>query len=171
MSEQDGPGPLDRLVPVVYDELRRLARRQLAGHQRGLLDTTTLVHEVYLKLARQGQIPPDSRSHFLGIAARAMRQIVVDFARRRGAQKRGGEQPDLSLDAQTIAVEAEAEKVLALNDALGRLAEIDPRLIRVVECRFFAGLSEEETAAALDVSTRTVQRDWMRARAWLQTQL
>ncbi|HVS02415.1 MAG TPA: ECF-type sigma factor [Thermoanaerobaculia bacterium] len=164
-------GALDRLVPLVYDDLRRLARRQLAGHRRGHLDTTALVHEVYLKLVDQTRIPGESRRHFLAVAARAMRQVVVDFARRRQARKRGGEQVHLTLDAATVAVEEEAEMLLALDEALRRLGELDPRLIRVVECRFFAGLSEEETAGALALSTRTVQRDWTRARAWLQAQL
>lgn len=162
---------LERLIPLIYDDLRRIARRQLAGHRRGLLDTTGLVHEAYLKLADQRALPGESRRHFLAVAARAMRQVVIDFARRRTADKRGGDLTHLTLETAALAVEAEAERLLVLDQALGRLAELDQRLIQVVECRFFAGLSEEETAGVLDVSTRTVQRDWAKARAWLQVQL
>jgi RNA polymerase sigma factor (TIGR02999 family) len=162
---------LDRLVPLIYDDLRRLARRQLAGHQRGQLDTTALVHEAYLKLADQESLPGESRRHFLAIAARAMRQVVVDFARRRQARKRGGDAVRIPLEALELAVTGEVETLLDLDQALSRLAAFDRRLVSVVECRFFAGLSEEETAEALAVSARTVQRDWLKARAWLQREI
>jgi RNA polymerase sigma factor (TIGR02999 family) len=162
----------ERMVPLVYEDLRRIARRQLGrGNPDGVLQTTGLVHECYLKLVDQEEADWQDRAHFLAVAARAMRQVVVDHARRRGAAKRGSGRRQTTLDDGLIAVDAQAEWLLALDQALTRLAEREPRLARVVECRFFAGLSEEETAAALDVSLRTAQRDWMRARAWLQEEL
>lgn len=162
----------DRLVPLVYDDLRRIARRQLGrGNPDGVLDTTSLVHESYLKLVDGSRVDWQDRSHFLGVAARAMRQVVIAYARKRGAAKRGGGSLQTTLDEGHIAVDGQAEWLVALDAALERLGGKNPRLARVVECRFFAGLSEEETAAALDVSLRTAQRDWMRARAWLQEEL
>lgn len=156
------------MMPLVYDDLRRIARNRLAGHRRGQLDTTGLVHEAYLRLVDQTEAPWESRAHFFAVAARAMRQIVVDFARRRRASKRGGSKIRVSLEETEIAVGEEAERLVLLDEALDRLAEVGVRMTRVVECRFFAGLTEEETAQALDVSLRTVQRDWKKARAWLK---
>jgi RNA polymerase sigma factor (TIGR02999 family) len=165
-------GALDRLVPLIYDDLRRLARRQLARRgPRRTLDTTALVHEAYLKFAGLQGLEWKDRGHFFAVAARVMRHVLIDYARGRRCQKRGGGQPHLTLDESRIAVEQEAEQILALDEALSRLAGQEERLARVVECRFFAGLSEAETAAALDVSERTVQRDWERARAWLKKEL
>ena len=165
-------GALDRLVPLMYDDLRRLARRQLAGRgPRRTLDTTALVHEAYLKFAAVPGAQWKDRGHFFAVAARAMRHVLIDYAKRRRRQKRGGGEKPLTLDEARIAVEQEAEQMLALNAALDRLAAQEERLARVVECRFFAGLSEAETAAALEVSERTVQRDWERARAWLRLEL
>jgi RNA polymerase sigma factor (TIGR02999 family) len=163
----------DRLVPMVYDDLRRIARRQLGrGNPDGVLDTTSLVHESYLKLVDGGRVDWQDRAHFLGVAARAMRQVVITYARRRGAAKRGGGSHQTTLDeGHHIAIDSQAEWLLALDAALERLGANNPRLARVIECRFFAGLSEEETATALGVSLRTAQRDWMRARAWLQEEL
>lgn len=169
----------DRLVPMVYDDLRRIARRQLnrGSNPDRVLDTTGLVHESYLKLVDGGRVDWQDRGHFLGVAARAMRQVVIGYARRQGAAKRGAGSQQTTLDEGMIAVGAigaidgQAEWLLALDAALGRLGEKNPRLAQVVECRFFAGLSEEETASALGVSLRTAQRDWMRARAWLQEEL
>ena len=162
----------DRILPMVYDDLRRIARGRLGrGKPDQVLDTTSLVHESYLKMVGQDGADYQDRGHCLAVAARAMRQVVVDFARRRGAAKRGSGRRQTTLDDGLIAVDAQAEWLLALDQALTRLGEREPRLARVVECRFFAGLSEEETAAALDVSLRTAQRDWMRARAWLQEEL
>ena len=166
----------DRLVPMVYDDLRRIARRQLnrGSNPDRVLDTTGLVHESYLKLVDGSRVDWQDRGHFLGVAARAMRQVVIGYARRQGAAKRGAGGQQTTLDEGMIAVGAvdgQAEWLLALDDALGRLGEKNPRLAQVVECRFFAGLSEEETASAMGVSLRTAQRDWMRARAWLQEEL
>jgi RNA polymerase sigma factor (TIGR02999 family) len=161
----------DQLLPMVYDDLRRIARRQLRSQPGQTLDTTSLVHESYLKMVDQRKADWQSRIHFLAVAARAMRQVIISYARRRGAAKRGAGSIRETLDEGRIAVADQAEQLLALDQALNRLAERDERLVRVVECRFFAGLKEEETAEALGVSLRTVQRDWMRARAWLREEL
>lgn len=162
----------DRLMPIVYDELRRIARgymrRERPGHTLG---TTGLVHEVYIKLVDLDRIQYRSRGHFFAIAAQAMRHILVNHAQRRNAQKRGGGQPTLPLDDVVVLSERQATQLLDLDDALGRLAEMNDRQSRVVECRFFAGLTIEETALALDVSTATVKRDWTAARAWLNRTL
>ena len=170
-AHRDGtPGAFDRLVELVYPELRHVARRQLRRDRRDgrQLDTTSLVHETYLKLVDQAQIGARDRQHFLAVAARAMRQVIVDHARGRRASKRGAGADHLPLDDRYLAVERQAEHVLAINDALAQLAIVDPRLLQVVECRFFAGYSEQETADALDVSARTVERAWVRAKAWLR---
>ena len=165
-------GAFDRLVPLVYDDLRRIARRQMRGSRRGeTLDTTGLVHEVYLKMVDQSKISLNDRSHFLAVSARAMRQVVISYARKRSAAKRGGGDMPVTLDEGQIAIDRQAEQLLALDEALDRLAARDERLARVVECRFFAGLSEQETADVLGVSLRTAQRDWLRARAWLREEL
>jgi RNA polymerase sigma factor (TIGR02999 family) len=163
----------DRLVPIVYDELRRLARRQLYRGPRGgqTLNTTGLVHEAWLRLVDQSQAEWQDRGHFLAVAARAMRQITIDHARRRLAAKRGGGAPREQLDESRLPGAQRAEWLLALEEALEHLARHNERLVRVVECRFFAGFSEEETAEALGVSLRTAQRDWLRARAWLREEL
>lgn len=162
----------DRLVPLVYDDLRRVARRQLRGGRRGaLLDTTALVHEVWFKLSDGRGAGWADRGHFLAVSARAMRQVLVDDARRRRAGKRGGGRPDDTLDDGRLAAEGNPLQVLAVDQALDRLEARSPRLARVVECRFFAGLDEVETAEALGVSLRTVQREWVRARAWLREDL
>jgi RNA polymerase sigma factor (TIGR02999 family) len=162
----------DRLVPLVYEDLRRVARGQLRKGGRGaLLDTTALVHEVWFKLVDGRDVSWQDRGHFLAVSARAMRQVVVDQARRQGAAKRGGGEVHAVLDEGRVAAAEDAFQVLAIDQALDRLAARSPRLARVVECRFFAGLGEEETAEALGVSLRTVQREWMRARAWLREDL
>ena len=166
-------GAFDRLVPLVYDDLRRIARRQLSRHETdAVLDTTGLVHESYLKLVHQRHGDFEGRAHFLNVAARAMRQVIIDHARRRLADKRGGNLIRTALRTGLISTEeGRAEWLLALDAALTRLGEKSPRLARVVECRFFANLSEEETADALQISLRTAQRDWMKARAWLREEL
>ncbi len=166
----------DRLVPLVYEDLRRIARRHLRGAPSGrTLNTTGLVHEAYLKLVDQSRAEFVDRGHFLAVAACAMRQIVISNARRRSAAKRGGGERAVTLEEERIVAGSAAaddpDWLLALDRALSRLGERNERLARVVECRFFAGLSEEETAQALDVSLRTAQRDWMRARAWLKEEL
>lgn len=162
----------ERLVPLVYQDLRRIAHRQLARHRPGsTLDTTALVHETYLKLVDQTRGSAVDRSHFFALSARAMRQIIVDYARRRHAAKRGGGKVPVTLDRVQVPVEEQAELVLAIDGALERLTALNERLTRVFECRFFVGLTEEETADALDLSLRTVQRDWMKSKAWLRTEL
>lgn len=160
------------LFARVYDELRRLASGQLRGGRGSVtLQTTALVHEAYLRLvgASGGEI--HDRAHLLAVAATAMRQIVVDHARRRGAAKRGGDAVRVELADSDAAVASSLAEVLAVDAALERLATLDPRLARTVEMRFFAGLSVAEVALALDVSERTVKRDWRTARAFLHREL
>ncbi len=162
----------DQLVPVVYDELRRIARNHLRRTNRGAtLDTTGLVHEAYLKLAGQKGMRVEDRGHFLAIAASAMRQIIISRARSRLAAKRGGGEVPTTFDEERVGSDAQAEWLLDLDRALTMLRERDERIARTVECRFFAGLNEEETAQALGVSLRTAQRNWMRARAWIRSEL
>ncbi len=158
----------DHLLPLVYDELRRLAarffRRETAGHT---LQPTALVHEAYCHLAPQMRARWQSREHFIAVAAQAMRRILVNHAQRRQAAKRGGCWRRVSLDATDLQGEPRVLDLLALDEALTRLETLDARQARVVEMRFFAGLSVEETARVLDVSPRTVEIDWRMARAWL----
>jgi len=165
------PGAAARLMPLVYDELRALARRQIAGRGGETLRTTALVHEAYLKLGRKSRLAVEDRRHFFAVAAKAMRQLVVDRARRRAATKRGGTDRPFSLDEAEIPIVERAADIVALDDALERLADVDESLSRVVELRFFAGLTVEETAGALDCSPRTVKRDWQKARAFLYREL
>ena len=156
---------LERLVPLMYEDLRRVARRQLDREGGGhTLQTTALVHEAYLKLAGGGTVSATSRAHFLAIAARAMRQVLVDYARRRKAAKRGGGVISVTLGDEPTPAETSADDILALDEALQQL---DPRQRQVIECRFFGGMEESDIAAALGVSERTVRRDWVKARAWL----
>lgn len=159
----------DAVVPLVYERLRIIARGQIAraGRRDRTLGTTGLVQEAYLQLADEQGVDWQDRGHFYAICARAMRRILVDAARRRHAAKRGGGVADVTLEADLVAIDAESDQVLAVDEALRGLASFNERLARVVECRYFAGLTEEETAQAMDSSLRTVQRDWMRARAWL----
>jgi len=159
---------VDRLFPVVYEELRRIAHHQL-GRERPdhTLGTTALVHEAYLRLVDQTRAQWADRAQFFAVSARAMRRILVDYARRHRALKRGGERARIDLDDLTFGVDVRAEILIALDEALLRLAELDERLSRVVECRFFGGLTEEETAGVLAVTPRTVQRDWVKAKSWL----
>lgn len=155
---------MDRLVPLVYEELRALAKRELYREQPGhTLHATALVHEAYLKLAGSG-IPASDRAHFLAIAARAMRQVLVDHARRRKAVKRGGELARTTLTDSGAPVEFRPDELIALDEAMEQL---DPRQRQVVEFRFFAGMEEKEIAEVLGVSDRTVRREWVKARAWL----
>ncbi len=161
-------GVVDRLYPLVYEELRRIAHRALRGERTGhTLGTTGLVHEAYLGLVDQTRLEYRDRAHFYGIAARAMRHILVDYARRHGAAKRGGNQRAIALDEAILAVEDRADALLALDEALGELETLDPRLGQVVQCRFFGGLTEEETGEVLGVTARTVRRDWLKAKGWL----
>src|SRR5271157_3765211 len=161
-----------KLIPIVYDELRRLAgsymRNERSDHT---LQATALVHEAYLKLIEQRSVDWQSRAHFLGVAAQLMRRILIDHARGHSRQKRGGEQKKVSLDEAFVFSEKQADELLAVDDSLNRLAEIDPRQARVVELRFFGGLSVEEAAEVLGVSPKTIKRDWSVAKAWLYADL
>jgi RNA polymerase sigma-70 factor, ECF subfamily len=165
------PVTLDHLVPAIYEELHAMARRQLAGERPGhTLQTTALVHEAYLRLVDHARVTARGRAYFFGAAARAMRQVLVEHARRRGARKRipGTGVPSLGAEGS---VDAFAADLLDLNRALDELACRHPRQARVVECRYFGGMSVEETADALEVSSRTVKYDWAMARAWLFREL
>jgi RNA polymerase sigma-70 factor (ECF subfamily) len=163
----------ERLVPLVYERLRDIARRQLR-RQSGThtLDTTALVHDAYLQLVDETGVAWQDRSHFYAITARAMRRLVVDHVRQRMALKRGGGQAAVELVEDAVGGgRGEVELVIAVDRALDSLSGFNDRLSRLVECRFFAGMTEEETAEALGISLRTVQRDWIRARAWLRREL
>lgn len=163
---------LDRLMPVVYEELRLIAHRQLAFRQGGgTLSTTGLVHEAYLKLVDQSRVAWRDRAHFFALASVAMRHVLVDRAKARFAQKREGNYKRISLDDEQIPDFDQPEAMLQLNDALDRLGAVEPRLAKVVDCRFFGGMSEEEIAEALGITTRTVQRDWAKARMLLRRAL
>ena len=163
---------LQQLVPIVHDELRRVARRQMAGERPGhTLQPTALVNEAYLRLVNLKQMQWQNRAHFFAMAARLMRRILVDFARSRGYQKRGGGAQQVSFTQALAVAEGQATDVVALNDALEALADVDERKSRVVELRFFGGLSVEETAEVLNVSRETIKRDWTFAKMWLLRQL
>ena len=163
---------LDRLLGLVYGELKGVAERQLHRERDGhTLRPTALVHEAYLKLVQGPPLELRDRAHFLAIAARAMRQVLVEYARRRSRVKRGGEWARTTLSHEPAGLEIRLDEVLALDDALSRLGEIDEQAREVVELRFFGGLSEEEAGEALGVTPRTVRRAWARARAWLYREL
>jgi RNA polymerase sigma-70 factor, ECF subfamily len=163
---------LEKLVPLVYDELRRIARRYMkrepAGHT---LQTTALVNEAYLRLIEQKGMKWQNRAHFFAISAQLMRRILVSMARARHANKRGGEARQVSLDEALVISEERAAELVALDEAMNELAALDPRRSRVVELRYFGGLSVEETAEVLKISPETVMRDWKRAKAWLYNEL
>jgi RNA polymerase sigma factor (TIGR02999 family) len=160
---------LDRILPLVYDELRRVAHRELAARPSDTLSTTALVHEVYLKFfEHDSERDWKNRAHFLGVAAIAMRGILVDLARRRVAAKRGGTRRRVTLEEEIVgSLEDRSELLLDIDEALSELASVDERLARVVECRFFGGMTDQETATALGVTERTVRRDWVKARGLL----
>lgn len=164
---------LEQLMPLIYDELRLIARKQLRSERRGhTLATTDLVNEAYLRLVDQRKLEAGDRPQFFAIAATTMRRILVDYARTRKRVKRGGDAKPVPLEeAEALLTREEAEEVLALDSALERLAVMEPRAARIVECRFYGGLTIEETSRALDVSTKTVQRDWLAARAWLRKEV
>jgi RNA polymerase sigma factor (TIGR02999 family) len=172
-GDRDAPA---RLMPLVYDELRRLARgylrRERADHT---LQPTALVNEAYLRVVDQTRVSWENRAQFFGLAARLMRNILIDHARERAAQKRGGDgsqsTPRLSLDETRVPIEERAAELVALDEALQSLAKFDERKSQIVEMRFFGGLSVEETAAALGVSDKTVMRDWRIAKMWLHREL
>ena len=170
------PDAMDRLAPLVYEQLRHIAHRQLRAEPVGhTLSTTALVHEAYLKLVDQTRAEWQDRGHFFAVASGAMRRILVDYARRYRAARRGGEDGapvrPISLDNTEIPAAERADALVALDEALERLGRLDERQARVVECRFFGGLSEAETAAALGISRRTVAREWVTARGWLFQEL
>lgn len=163
---------VDRVLPLVYEELKGIARNRLRAEPAGhTLDTTALVHEAYLKLVDQRRADWQDRTHFFAVAARAMRRILIDHARRKTAQKRGGGRRRVSLGSAELAFEERVSDLLELDEALSQLESLNARLCRVVECRYFAGLTEEETASALGLSARTVRRDWVKARAFLHSRL
>ncbi len=158
----------DRLFALVYDELHEMARRQLKFRSPGeTLNTTGLVHEAYLKLFDRDESGWNDRVHFFSVTARAMRQILVDYARRVKADKRGGGAQHTEINASIISDTKGSVDILEMDEALKQLAELNPRLATIVECRFFGGMSIEETAALLDVSSRTIDRDWLKAKAFL----
>ena len=173
----------NRIVPVVYTELRAIAHRQLRRERDShTLSTTALVHEAFLRLADQPSIRFENEAHFFAIAARVMRQVLVDYARYHRAARRAGAHEPLEIEAiaagetgptlvESLLADERAELLVTLDEALARLAALDSRLVSVVECRFFGGLTEEETAQALGVTARTVRRDWVKAKAWLQQAL
>jgi RNA polymerase sigma factor (TIGR02999 family) len=167
------PTSMQELFPALYHELRRLARSKLAsGGRHTLLDTHALVHEAYLRMQRNGGAAVNDREHFMAYAASTMRSVVIDFVRRRGAERRGGDVEHVTLDTRAAQVlGASDEEILAVHEALAMLADVDERLVRVVEMRYFAGLTDVEIGAALGLTDRTVRRDWERARLLLATLL
>lgn len=169
----DGDGAaLDRLMPLVYAELRRMARRYMLQQPPGhTLQTTALIHEAYLRLVGQEGKRWEGRAHFFGVAAQAMRHILVDYARARHTGKRGGDARVVSLEEAVIVSMERAEELVSLDDALKELARLSPRQSQVVELRYFGGLSVTETADVLEISSDTVTRDWNHAKAWLNREL
>jgi RNA polymerase sigma factor (TIGR02999 family) len=163
---------VESIFPVVYDELRRLAHRHLSREPDGrTLGTTELVHEAYLRLIDQTRVQWTGRAHFMAIAATAMRRILVDRARSRRSLKRGGDRKPVTLDDIEVITDERADLLVALDEALDRLRDLDARQARVVECRFFGGMTEEETAEVLGVGLRTAKRDWAKAKSWLYREL
>lgn len=157
----------DRLVELVYDDLRRIAHHHLNGAGSHTVNTTALVHEAYLKLAHVEGGVWDGRAQFLAFCSKAMRRILIDYARRRSAEKRGGRRVQVPLRDDSAVVDSEVTRMLSIEEALQRLERHDQRMGRVVECRFFGGMTVADTAEALGVSSRTVEREWTRARAYL----
>jgi RNA polymerase sigma factor (TIGR02999 family) len=163
---------LEELLPLVHQELRRLARRYMFGERPGhTLQTTALVNEAYLRLVNSRQVNWQNRAHFFAISAQLMRRILVDYARAHGYQKRGGGVPKVTLDEALMGPQEKGHDLVALDDALKALADVDPRKSKVVELRFFGGLSVEETAEVLKVSPDTIMRDWRLAKAWLAREM
>ncbi|MGD0668410.1 MAG: sigma-70 family RNA polymerase sigma factor [Bryobacteraceae bacterium] len=170
------PTALDRLIPQVYRELKRLARRHMRSSERGTLQTTALVHEAYIRLAEMSAVGWQDRAHFYAVSARIMRGILVDAARVRRSQKRGGllrrtASSDIDLDQIPDMGPGRAEEIVAIHEALEHLAKMDPRQAQVVEMRFFGGLSVDETAEVLKISPQSVMRDWKLAKAWLRREI
>ena len=165
-------GALDELMPLIYDELRKMAKRYMSGQNPGhTLQTTALIHEAYLRMVTQKEKQFQNRAHFFGVAAQAMRHILVDYARARHTAKRGGGARPISLEEAALVTQERAGELIAFDEALNELERLSPRQGRVVELRYFGGLSVEETATVLDVSADTVMRDWKMARTWLHRAL
>ena len=162
---------LSALFSLVYAELRLIARRQLAGHRRNTLSTTAVVHEAYLKFLSGQPISVEDRRHFYALAARAMRQILIDHARLQLSKKRGGGDVRSLMDDEEVSVEARAAELIDLDAALERLGDVDERMGQIVDLRFFAGLSVDETSEVMELSPRTVKREWRKARAFLYQQV
>ena len=163
---------LDRLLPVVYDNLRGIAQRELRRERPDhTLNATALVHEAYLRLVQLDRISWEGRAHFFGAAAKAMRRILISYARMKKAEKRGSGAEHVSLEDVVVTARERPDQLLALDEALARLAQVDERQEQIVECRYFAGMSIEETGTALGISPATVKRDWVLARAWLNREL
>ncbi len=163
---------VDSLIPLIYNELRRIAERQMARERPDhTLNATALVHEAYLRLVDQREVDWQNRAHFFALAAQAMRRILINHAQRRIAEKRGGGAGFVTFNDEVMGTEARAQELVALDEALSRLKELDVRQSEVVEYRFFGGLTHEEIAEVLGVSVPTVQRDWRMARAWLSREL
>lgn len=163
---------LDRVLPLVYDQLRGIARRELRGERaHHTLSATALVHEAYLKLVRLERVTWQGRAHFFGACATEMRRILISYARKRMADKRGAGTEHVPLENALVAAQTRPAELLALDEALTRLAELNQRQARVVECRFYAGMDVPETAEVLGLSPTTVKRDWTAARAWLNREL
>lgn len=163
---------LDQLLPAIYDHLRRMAERELRRERDGhTLSPTALVHEAYLRLVKLDGVPFDGRAHFFAVCAQAMRRILISHARHRAAERRGGGVVPASIDDVAVAATERPELLLALDEALDRLAQLSPRQAQVVECRYFAGMEIEEVATVVGASPATVKRDWTAARAWLNREL
>jgi RNA polymerase sigma factor (TIGR02999 family) len=173
MAWNDGDqSALERLIPLVHAELHRIARRYMRNERAGhTLQTSALINEAYLRLIDAQQVHWQNRAHFFGIAAQLMRRVLVDFARSRSYKKRGGGALQVSLDETMVITKERGEDLVALDEALSSLSELDERKGRVVEMRFFGGLSEKEIAEALTVSQETVRRDWRLAKSWLRRRL
>lgn len=176
MGEEDAWSPIDAMYALAYDELRAIAHRHLRRQRRlgastATVGTTALVNEAYLKLASNSAEFAANRTHFLAVAAVAMRHILIDKAKQRRAEKRGGGARDVSLNEEALAIDSDPSTLIDIHEALDRVAVLDARLARVVECRFFGGLSEEEIADVMGVTVRTVRRDWVKARALLHHEL
>jgi RNA polymerase sigma factor (TIGR02999 family) len=166
------PSALENVFPLIYDELRRIAQRRLQREADGhTLNPTALVHEAYIRLIDYSRMEWTGRAHFMAVASTAMRRILVEHARGRRSVKRGGVRRRVSIDALELGTEERAELLVDVDDALDRLKELDPRQAKVVECRFFGGMTEEETAEALGIGLRTAKRDWAKAKGWLHKQL
>ena len=162
----------DQLTPLVYNELRQIASRYLRKERKGhTIQTTDLVHEAYLRLIDEAYFSWENRAHFFAVAARAMRQLLIESARKRKAKKRGGGAVNLSLDEGAMMAQQKSEEIIALEEALQKLEKLDERMTRIVELRYFSGLTIEETATVLSISPATVKREWNTARAWLAKEL